>query len=88
MPAQIAVVERLQIDVIEVDRARRSARSDPASNLIERGLAAAAAADDRHALSGRELEIDVLQDVRRFRSAVFETDIPQFDAAFEAWAPA
>ena len=83
VPPHIAVVQSFQVNMIEEDRAfGRLEQSGDEFN--QRCLAAAAATDEGHHLSGGEVEIDVIENIRRLGPAIFKTDPAQFDAPLQA----
>ena len=63
LPAQIAIVERLEIDAVVENGALRRLEQ-PGQALDQRGLSRAAAADDGDHLPRRHVEGDPLEDRR------------------------
>src|SRR6266699_1516661 len=80
--AIVTVIEAFEVDIIEKYSAFR--RLQQAGNQFdERRFAAAAPAHECHHPPWNQIERDILQDVRRFGSAVFEVDSAQFYMPFE-----
>jgi len=82
LPAQVPVVERLQVHAVVEDGAL-AGLEQPGQALDQRRLAGAAAPDDRHGLARGHLEADPFQDAGRLGAAVVERETPQLHLSFE-----
>src|SRR5215475_646574 len=78
----IAVIQRLKVEVIKIDRA--FGRLEQTGNqLYQRRFSTTTAPNNCDVLAGADIESDPLQDGRRFRPAVAKSKVAQFDMTFK-----
>src|SRR5262245_13110298 len=82
LAAEIAVIERLEVDPIVQDGSLGRLQQSREA-LDQRGLPRAAAPHDRHHGVGWDLEVDVVQDRRSLWAPVPEPEMAEIDSSFE-----
>ena len=82
MSSDIAVVQRSKINVVEGDRSFGWLQQT-GEEFNQRCFPGTAPPGKRNHLSGANVQIDIAEDVGRFRTAIFETNTPQLDSPFQ-----